>query len=96
VLLVVVGFVVLLGLFQAVTDLHEELITLHQLLSHRRNARRARLVRADGGGGHGQRPPETAMCATMIGRLNCSKTRPRAAIGATAVIDHLLDNGGTW
>jgi hypothetical protein len=51
VLLVVVGFVVLLGLFQAVTDLRKELITLRQLLSHRRNARRARLVRVDGGGG---------------------------------------------
>jgi hypothetical protein len=44
VLLVVVGFIVLLGLFQAVTDFREELITLHQLLSHRWNARRARLI----------------------------------------------------
>jgi hypothetical protein len=50
VLLVVVGFVVLLGLFQAVTDLREEFITLRQLLSHHRNARCARLIRADGGG----------------------------------------------
>jgi hypothetical protein len=58
VLLVVVGFVVLLGLFQAVTDLRKELITLCQLLSHRRNARRARLVRVDGGGG-GSRPKTT-------------------------------------
>jgi hypothetical protein len=96
VFLVVVGFVVLLGLFQVVTDLRKELITLHQLLSHRRNVRRARLVRAGEGGGHGQRPPETVMCAAMIGRPNCSKTRPRAAIGATVAVDHLLDNGGTW
>jgi hypothetical protein len=97
VLLVVVGFVLLLGLFQVVTYLREELITLCQLLSHRRNARRARLVRADGGGGgHGQRPPETVMCAAMIGRPNCSKTRLRATIEATAAVDHLLDNGGTW
>jgi hypothetical protein len=51
VLLVVVGFVVLLDLFQVVTDLPKELITLRQLLSHRRHAHHARLVRADGGGG---------------------------------------------
>jgi hypothetical protein len=55
VLLVVLGFVVLLGLFQAVTDLREELITLRQLLSHRWHTRRARLIRVDRGGG-GSRP----------------------------------------
>jgi hypothetical protein len=44
VLLIVVGFVVLLGLLQAVTDLCVELIALRQLLSHHRNACRAQLV----------------------------------------------------
>jgi hypothetical protein len=44
VLLVLVGFVVLLDLFRAITDLREELIMLRQLLSHHWNARRARLV----------------------------------------------------
>jgi hypothetical protein len=47
--LVVVRFVVLLGLFQMVTYLGEELISLCQLLCNGRDVSSARVVGANGG-----------------------------------------------
>jgi hypothetical protein len=86
---------VLLGLFQEITGLHEELIMLASCSATAgTNVVPSSYEWTEGG--HGQRPPEMVMCTAMIGRLNCSKTWPRAAIGATATVDHLLDNGGTW